>query len=87
MKPVLTYTLLRIALFLVCFVVIGAIAKTFLTGQGPLIAALIGGAVVSSALSLKFLNGPREEMARRLEARMDAAKQKLEDVRSKEDDD
>lgn len=85
MKPFLTYTLLRLGLFLLCFVVLGAVAKQFLDGQWPLIVAVFGGGLVSSVLALKYLAGPREELARRIEDRASAAKDRFEEIRAKED--
>lgn len=84
-KPFLVYTALRLGLFALCFVVLGAIAGAFLDGQLPLIIALFGGGVLSSILSLKYLAGPREELARVVEARAAAAKDRFEASRAKED--
>lgn len=86
-KPFLVYTGLRLGLFALCFVVLGAIAVQLFDGQWPLIIAVFGGGIVSSILSLKFLAGPRDEFARVVEARAAAAHQRFEASRSKEDQD
>jgi len=43
--------------------------------------------VVSSLLSFKLLQGPRDRLAHRVQDRADKASAKLEGLRTKEDDD
>lgn len=60
--PVVVYSLLRFALFVVCTVVL------VLVGTGWLLGVIIG-AVVAALLSYLLLSGPRERSAHWLQAR------------------
>ena len=47
--------------------------------------SLLGAAVISSALSLKVLSGPRERLAKNVEERAARAKDRFEEIRARED--
>jgi hypothetical protein len=49
--------------------------------------SLLLAAIISSVLSLRVLAGPRERFAESVEARATRAKDKLEEIRSREDAD
>jgi hypothetical protein len=85
-KHFVVYTVLRIGLFLATAAVLSAVTMLlFGQSQGVWIATLIGAALISSALSLKLLAGPRERFAESVEARATRAKEKFEEIRSRED--
>lgn len=86
MKHFLTYTALRLVLFLACWGVVAAIA-TVIFGKSPEVgvAALVLGAVISSILSLKLLEGPRERFAQSVQARAERASAKMQEMKSAED--
>lgn len=91
MKPFLVYTLLRLGLFVVTYaVIIGGVllvsGDSTPSGMTAFV-CLIAGAVISSALSLKVLAGPRERLAESVEARAGRARAKFEEIRSREDAD
>jgi len=80
------YTGLRIALFL------GALAVVFgiwaaITGDVPVIWAVVIAFAVSGVGSYYLLERQREAFAQRVDARAQRAAQRIEDMRSKEDTD
>ncbi|MFN8195607.1 MAG: DUF4229 domain-containing protein [Nocardioidaceae bacterium] len=87
MKEFLVYTLLRTLLFVaVLAVVIGVWILVFGHHQSiiwPVLVAL----VVSGVLSLFVLNRPREAFAEKVETRARRATQRMEEMRTKEDED
>lgn len=88
MKEFAVYTALRIGLFLVCYAVLAGI-WLLLSDDRPssFLWAFITAVVLSSLLSFKLLQGPRDRLARRVQDRADKASAALEGLRSKEDDD
>lgn len=87
-KHFLIYTALRLALFLGCWAVIAAIATViFGSSTNVGIWSLVLGAVVSSVLSLKLLEGPRERFAQRVQGRAERATARMQEIRSAEDAD
>lgn len=87
-KHFVKYTVLRIALFLACWAVFAwAAGLIFGTSNMVGIWALVVAAVVSSVLSLKLLEGPREQFAQSVEARAERAAARLEEMKSAEDTD
>ncbi|HET6167204.1 MAG TPA: DUF4229 domain-containing protein [Marmoricola sp.] len=89
MKAFLVYTVLRFALFVATYAVI-IVAVVAVTGDrtpsaATALVSLVAAAVISSALSLKFLAGPRERLAQHVEARARRASAKFEEIRSRED--
>ena len=88
MKDFLVYTALRIGLFVVTFVVTLEVAHVLFGDSGTVwVSAFVVGAVLSSLLSLKLLNGPRERLARHVDERARRASERFEEMRSREDAD
>jgi hypothetical protein len=87
-KHFVIYTVLRLALFLATFAVLSTLTVLLLGGGDVawFITFLVA-AVVSSALSIKVLAGPRERLAESVEARANRARVKFEEIRSREDAD
>lgn len=86
MKHFLVYTVLRIALFLACFAVVATITVNVFDNTSTVwIWTIVGAAVLSSVLSLKLLEGPREKFAQSVQRRADAAGAAVERARAKED--
>lgn len=67
MSPFLRYTLLRITAFAVCLFVLWLIPPF----RSNLLVLLFAAATVSMLISLRFLNGPRDEMSARIAERVD----------------
>ena len=84
-KHFLVYTGLRIALFVTTYAVLWAVATLLGAGESAWIWILIGAAVISSVLSLRFLSGPRERLAQSVQERAERASAKFEEMKSKED--
>jgi hypothetical protein len=88
MKHFVVYTLLRFGLFLGTYAVLSGLAVVlFGDDREVFLVCLLLAAVLSSALSLKLLAGPRERFAQSVEARASRASAKLEKIRSREDAD
>jgi uncharacterized membrane protein len=82
------YTVMRLGLLLATFAVVSTVAVLVFGNAATVwLLAMIVAAVVSSALSLKLLAGPRERFAETVEARAARAKGKFEELRSREDAD
>jgi hypothetical protein len=87
-KHFVIYTVLRLALFLATFAVLSTLTVLIFGGStGTWFVTLLLAAVVSSVLSLRLLAGPRERFAESVEARAARAKDKFEEIRSREDAD
>lgn len=88
MKHFLIYTALRLALFLVCWGAVAGVA-TLVFGKSTDVGiwSLVLGAVLSSVLSLKLLEGPRERFAQSVQGRASRATARLEEMKSAEDTD
>lgn len=86
MKEFWIYTGLRIALFLGAFGIVFGIWAA-VTGDVPVIWAVVIAFIVSGVGSYYLLEHQREAFARRVDARAQRASQKLEEMRSKEDPD
>jgi hypothetical protein len=85
-KHFVIYTVLRIGLFLATFAVLGGILVAIFDYSAALwVWTVVGSAVISSVLSLRFLAGPRERFAQHVEARAQRATAKLDEMRSRED--
>lgn len=67
MSPFLRYTLLRITAFAVCLFALWLIPPF----RSNLLVLLFAAATVSMLISLRFLNGPRDEMSARIAERVD----------------
>lgn len=86
MKHFVVYTLLRFGLFVATYAVLSAPAVLIFGNTVPvLFVTLVLAAVLSSLLSLRLLAGPRERFAESVEARAARAKDKFEEMRSRED--
>jgi len=85
-KPFVTYTVLRLALFVACYSLIIGVYMAFAgVDQVPRFWPLLAAVVVSSALSIPLLRGPREAFAQRVEKRAEAAARAFDERRSRED--
>lgn len=85
-KHFVIYTILRIALFIACWGVIAGIATIFIDNTTKVgIWSFVISAVVSSILSLKLLEGPRERFAASVEARASRAAARFEEIKNSED--
>lgn len=83
-KEFVVYTGLRILLFLASLgVVLGV--WVLVAGQANLLAGFVIAFVLSGIGSYYLLNGPREALAQRVDARARAASVKFEEMRAKED--
>lgn len=88
MKHFVIYSALRLALFLVTWGVVAAVA-TVIFGKSTEVGiwSLVLGAVISSVLSLKLLEGPRERFAQSVQGRASRATARFEEMKSAEDAD
>ena len=81
--------MLRLALFVATYAVLITVVVVASGDRTPPIettfVSLIAAAVISSVLSLKVLAGPRERLARSVDQRAGRAREKLEEIRSRED--
>lgn len=85
-KHFVVYTVLRFGLFVVTYAVLSAPAVLIFGNNGAVLAVtLIVAAVVSSLLSMRLLAGPRERFAESVEERAGRARDKFEEMRSRED--
>lgn len=88
MKHFFIYTALRIALFLACWGVLAAIGVMIFDDDKAVgMWSFIGGAVISSILSLKLLEGPRERFAQSVQNRAQRATDRFEELKTSEDED
>ncbi|RNL62286.1 DUF4229 domain-containing protein [Nocardioides marmoriginsengisoli] len=87
-KHFVVYTVLRIALFIACWAVVAGIA-TLIFGASTQVGvwSFVIGAVLSSLLSLRLLEGPRERFAQSVEARASRASARFEELKTSEDSD
>jgi hypothetical protein len=84
-KEFLVYTLFRIALFVGAAAIVYGIWEALADGV-PLFWVILIGFVVSGVASYFLLNQQREAFARRVETRAKKASERLEEHRTKEDD-
>jgi hypothetical protein len=85
-KDFIVYTALRILLFVACYAVLAGLWILLGGGDtGAFVWPFVGAAVISSVLSLKLLNGPRERFAASVQARAARATSRFEEIRSRED--
>lgn len=85
-KYFVTYTALRLALFIACWALLAGIgAAVFGSTTQVGIWSFVLGAVLSSILSLRFLAGPRERFAQSVEARAARAAARMAEMKSRED--
>ncbi|MCW2786099.1 MAG: hypothetical protein JWP74_2616 [Marmoricola sp.] len=82
------YTALRIGLFALCWVVIAGIAALIFGATGSVATwSFVSAVVISSGLSLKYLQKPRERFAANVEARAARAASRFDELKSREDAD
>jgi uncharacterized membrane protein len=87
-KHFLVYSALRIALFVACWAAVAGIgAVIFGSSYTVGIWAIVVAAVLSSVLSLKLLEGPRERFAQSVEARASRASARFDELKNSEDAD
>ena len=85
MKAFVTYTLLRLGLFVACYAVFGGVYVALVGKTGALLWSFIAAVVVSSLLSLKLLASQRESLARVVQGRAARASESFEKRRARED--
>ena len=85
MRAFLSYTLLRLMLFLTSYAVLAGLWVLAFGQDGMLLVPLLAAVIVSSLLSLKLLAPQRERFAAVIEARADRAARKFEDFKARED--
>ena len=85
MKEFAIYTLLRLAVFAVCYAVLGALWVLLVGNTGALVWPFLGAIVVSSLLSLKFLAPQRERFAEVVQQRAERATARFEERKARED--
>ena len=87
MKAFVTYTVLRLLLFVGTYAVLGGLWTLFFDTDGLLLVPFLAAVIVSSLLSLKLLAPQRERFAAVVEARAQRASQKFEERKAREDTD
>ena len=85
-KAFAIYTVLRLALFLASYAVLGALWVLAFGKDGMLLVPFLAAIIVSSLLSLKLLAPQRERFAAVVQARAERATRKFEEIKSREDD-
>jgi hypothetical protein len=87
-KEFAVYTALRLLLFLACYAVFAGLwALAWGQSDGLLVWPFVAAIIVSSLLSLRFLRGPRERFAQRVQQRAERASARFEELRAREDAD
>lgn len=82
------YTAARLGLFLATYAVLAGVWMSFSEVDATTgFIILVMAAVISSILSLRFLAGPRERFAAKVQERATRATAKFEEMRAKEDAD
>lgn len=87
MKEFVTYTALRIVLFLASFGVVVGVMALVLDGQVHLFWAVVAAFLISGVASYYVLNRQREAFARRVESRASRAAAAFEERKAREDQD
>lgn len=83
-KEFAVYTALRILLFLASLGVVSGL-WLLVAGEANLLGVFVIAFVLSGIGSYSLLNGPREALARRVDARARAAGQRFEERKARED--
>jgi Protein of unknown function (DUF4229) len=84
-KAFAIYTVLRLALFVVVYAVLGAAYALVFGKSGALFYPFVAAVLISSVLSLKLLAPQRERFAQTVEARATRATANFEARRARED--
>ena len=87
MKDFIVYTALRILLFIGCYAVLAALWWLVFGQTGLLVWPFVAAVIASSLLSLRYLRGPRERFARRVEERAARATARFDEIKAREDAD
>lgn len=85
MKAFVSYTLLRLLLFVTTYAVVAGLWALVFGKGGLLLVPFLAAIIISSLLSLKLLAPQRERFAAVVEARAERATRKFEEIRSRED--
>jgi len=85
-KAFAIYTVLRLALFVVCYAVLAGLWALLFGRDGVLLLPFLAAVIVSSLLSLKLLAPQRERFAAVVQARAERASSKFEEIKAREDD-
>ncbi|MCW2806559.1 MAG: hypothetical protein JWQ93_514 [Marmoricola sp.] len=85
MKAFVSYTVLRLLLFVTTYAVVAGLWVLVLGQQGVLLAPFLAAIVISSVLSLKLLAPQRDRFAAVVEARAQRASRKFEEMKARED--
>lgn len=85
MKPFVTYTLLRLLLFVTTYAVVAGLWTLVFGEQGVLLVPFLAAIIISSLLSLKLLARQRERFAESVEARARKATQRFDERKARED--
>lgn len=85
MKAFISYTVLRLLLFLTTYLVLAGLWVLAFGRDGALLLPLIAAVIVSSLLSLRLLAPQRERFAAVVEARATRATQRFEERKARED--
>jgi hypothetical protein len=87
-KEFWTYTLLRFGMFVVTYaVVVGIWVLAFGRSDQAYAWSFVISLLVSSFLSLKYLAPQRERFAARVQSRADKVSARMQEIRSREDED
>ncbi|HEU4567402.1 MAG TPA: DUF4229 domain-containing protein [Marmoricola sp.] len=88
MKEFWTYTLLRFGLFVVTYAVLAGLwVLVFGRDNQAFIWPFVAAALISSFLSLKYLQPQRERLAARVQARAEKVTARMDKIRAREDED
>jgi CHASE2 domain-containing sensor protein len=85
-REFVVYTLARTGLFLASWAVVAG-AWTLVTGTFAVLVPLLLAAVISAVASYYLLQGPRQRLAARVDARARRVSERFEEARSREDQD
>ncbi len=84
-KAFAIYTVLRLAIFVVCYAALGGLYVLAFGTTGSLVWPFLAAIIVSSLISLRFLAPQRERFAAVVEARAARASARFEERRARED--
>ncbi len=87
MKEFVTYTVLRLMLFVTTYAVLAGLWVLAFGRGGMLLLPFLAAVIVSSLLSLRLLAPQRERFAGVVQARAERAATKFDEIKSREDSD
>ena len=85
MKEFVTYTVLRLLMFVATYAVLAGLWVAFFDTSGILLVPFLGAVLISSLLSLKLLAPQRARFAAVVEARASRAAARFEERKARED--